>query len=213
MTGKESVRGSMTDREIRKEGLGFSELGSSPLGSFQSLHSSQGSERDKMIPYLPPLEEVKVLQFEDTLSEENCRNFNLIYESLLMEGKAGNLTDLTLGMVLAEKPLGWLQVLHGTLKHLIISSRASSSYFFSKFLFSPIFQQNSYFFLFFSQFAVEFFISGFFFRFYFFQCGNTCTERAVLWENFSHGVVWVRFSHKSLTNVWRSVDLTSPHPG
>ena len=87
------------------------------------------------------------------------------------------------------------------------------SYFFSKFLFSPIFQQNSYFFLLFSQFAVEFFISGFFFRFYFFQCGNTCTERAVLWENFSHGVVWVRFSHKSLTNVWRSVDLTSPHPG
>ena len=75
-----------------------------------------------MITYVPPLGEMKVLQFEDTLSEEDCRNFNLIYESLLMEGKAENLTDLTLGMVLAEKPPAWLQVMHGRLKHLIISS-------------------------------------------------------------------------------------------
>ena len=72
--------------------------------------------------YLPPLEEVMVLWFEDTLSEEGLRKFNLIYESLLLEGKAGNLTDLTLGMVLAEKPLAWLQVMHERLKHLIISS-------------------------------------------------------------------------------------------
>ena len=77
----------------------------------------------------------------------------------------------------------------------------------------PIFSTNSYFLLFFSQFAVGYFISGFFFQVLFFQCGNTCTERAVLWEKFSHGVVWMRFSHKSLTNVWRSVDLTPPHPG
>ena len=40
-----------------------------------------------MIPYVPPSEEVKVLQFEDTLSEVNLRNFHLIYESLLLEGK------------------------------------------------------------------------------------------------------------------------------
>ena len=39
-----------------------------------------------------------------------------------MEGKAGNLTDLTLGMLLAEKPPTWLQVMHERLKHLIISS-------------------------------------------------------------------------------------------
>ena len=39
-----------------------------------------------------------------------------------MEGKAGNLTDLTSGMVLAEKPLTWLQIIHEILKHLIISS-------------------------------------------------------------------------------------------
>ena len=45
-----------------------------------------------------------MLHFEDTLSEEDHRNFTLIYESLMLEGKAGDLTDLTLGMVLAEKP-------------------------------------------------------------------------------------------------------------
>ena len=75
-----------------------------------------------MIPYVPQLGEVKILQFEDTLSEEDHKNFNLIYESLLLEGKTGNLTDLTLGMVLAKKPPTWLQVMHERLKHLIISS-------------------------------------------------------------------------------------------
>ena len=54
--------------------------------------------------------------------EEDHKNFDLICESLLLEGKAGNLTELTLGMVLAEKPLTWLQVMHERLKHLIISS-------------------------------------------------------------------------------------------
>ena len=121
MTGKEFVRGSIPDREVGKEGSGLNELGSSPLGSFQSLHSSQGSEMDKIIPYVPPSEEVKVLQFEDTLSEVDCRNSNLIYETLLLEGKAGNLTDLTFGMILAEKPQVWLQVIHGRLRHLISS--------------------------------------------------------------------------------------------
>ena len=45
-----------------------------------------------------------MLKFKDTLSEEDHRGFNLIYESLLLEGRAGNLTDLTMGMVLAENP-------------------------------------------------------------------------------------------------------------
>ena len=49
-------------------------------------------------------------------------NFDLIYNSLLLEGWAGNLTDLTLGVVLAKKPLTWLQVMHERLKHLIVSS-------------------------------------------------------------------------------------------
>ena len=77
-----------------------------------------------MISYVPSLEEVKVLQFEDTLSEIDHRNFNLIYESLLLEGKAGNFVDLTVGMILAEKSAAWLQAMHGRLKHLIISSEA-----------------------------------------------------------------------------------------
>ena len=71
MTGEELIRVATTEREMGKEGSGLSELGSSPLGSFQSLHSSQRSERDKMISYVPPLEKVKVLKFEDTLSEED----------------------------------------------------------------------------------------------------------------------------------------------
>ena len=75
-----------------------------------------------MTSYVPPLDEVKVLQFEGILSEEDHRNFNLIYTFLFLEGKVRNLTDLTLGIVLAEKPLAWLQVMHGRLKHLIISS-------------------------------------------------------------------------------------------
>ena len=101
---------------------------SSPLGSFQSLHSSQSSEErmkgKKVIPYIPPLQETRVLQFEDTLLEVDCRSFNLIYQALLLEGKAGNLSDLTVGMVLAEKPPACLSVIHGRLKHLIISSEA-----------------------------------------------------------------------------------------
>ena len=63
-----------------------------------------------------------ILQFEDMLSEMDHRSFNLIYESLLLEDKARNLTDLTVGMVLAGNPPAWLQVMHGRLKHLIISS-------------------------------------------------------------------------------------------
>ena len=39
---------------------------SSPLGSFQSLLSNQSSKKDKMVPYVPPSKEIRVLQFEDT---------------------------------------------------------------------------------------------------------------------------------------------------
>ena len=62
------------------------------------------------------------MQFEDTLSEEDCRHFNIIYESLLLEGRAGNWTKSTLKVVLAQKPPTWLQVMYERLKHLIISS-------------------------------------------------------------------------------------------
>ena len=62
------------------------------------------------------------MQFEDTWSEEDCKHFNIIYESLLLEGRAGNLTKSTLEVVLAQKPPTWLQVMYERLKHLIISS-------------------------------------------------------------------------------------------
>ena len=43
MTDDEFPNGSMPIREVGKEGLGLSELSSSPLGSLQLLHSSQSS--------------------------------------------------------------------------------------------------------------------------------------------------------------------------
>ena len=123
VTGDEFTNGSIPVREIGENGPGPMEDSiSSSLGGCQALHSSQSSEKDKMIPYVPPSEEIRVLQFEDTLSETDCRNFSLIYESLLLEGKEGNLKNLTVGMVLTEKPPAWLQVMLGRLKHLIISS-------------------------------------------------------------------------------------------
>ena len=63
-----------------------------------------------------------VLKFEDTLSQDDHRSFKLIYESLLLEGRAGNLTNLTLEMVLAGKPPTWLPVMYERLKHLLIDS-------------------------------------------------------------------------------------------
>ena len=65
---------------------------------------------------------MKILKFEDTLADEDYRQFRIIYDSLLLEGKAGNLTKSTLEVVLAQKPPTWLQVIYERLKHLIISS-------------------------------------------------------------------------------------------
>ena len=50
MTGDEFTDGSWPVSEIGKEGLEPSELSSSLLASFQLLHSSQRSEKNKMIP-------------------------------------------------------------------------------------------------------------------------------------------------------------------
>ena len=110
------------DEEVQEREQEISGVGSSPGGSFPSLSSSQSSGSNKMIPYVSPIGKVRVLKFEDTLSEEDHRDFNIIYESLLLEGRVGNLTDLTMGMVFAEKHPTWLQVMHERLKHLIISS-------------------------------------------------------------------------------------------
>ena len=61
MTGEEMVKVVTPIKGKGEEELSLSELGSSPLGNFQSLDSSQSSERDKMIPYVSPLEKVRVL--------------------------------------------------------------------------------------------------------------------------------------------------------
>ena len=63
-----------------------------------------------------------MLKFEDTLADEDYRQFRAIYDSLLLEGKVGNLTKSTLEVVLAQKPPAWLQVIYERLKHFIISS-------------------------------------------------------------------------------------------
>ena len=65
---------------------------------------------------------VKILKFEDTLADKDYRQFTVIYNSLLLEGKVGNLTKSTLEVVLAQKPPAWLQVIYERLKHLNISS-------------------------------------------------------------------------------------------
>ena len=67
---------------------------------------------------------MKILKYEDTLADEDYRQFRIIYDSLLLEGKVGNFTKSTLEVVLAQKPPAWLQVTYERLKHLVISSEA-----------------------------------------------------------------------------------------
>ena len=76
---------------------------------YKVVKSSEGGSGTFIIPLVGG---TRVLKFEDTLSEKDCRNFKLIYESLLLEGRAGNLTNLTLEMVLAEKPPTRLPVMY-----------------------------------------------------------------------------------------------------
>ena len=92
------------------------------MGSFLSIDSEQSSkkEEDKYITSMT--NRVKILKFEDTLADEDYRQFRIIYDSLLLEGKVGNLTKSTLEVVLAQKLPAWLQVIYERLKHLIISS-------------------------------------------------------------------------------------------
>ena len=94
----------------------------SPMGSFLSLNSEQSGEREENDSIASTTNQVKILKFEDTLAEESHRQFEIIYESLLLEGKVGNLTKSMLEVVLAQKPPAWVQVIHERLKHLIINS-------------------------------------------------------------------------------------------
>ena len=110
------MRGSVIQNQEQEDPI------SSPMRSFQSLYSSQSSEEGiweaQMIPYVSPPQMTMTVHFEDTLSDEDHFQFNLIYESLLTEGKTGNLTDLAIGMVLAGKPPTWPPVIQERVKYL-----------------------------------------------------------------------------------------------
>ena len=93
-----------------------------PMGSFLSIDSEQSSRREENTSVTSMTNRVKILKFEDTLADEDYRQFRIIYDSLLLEGKVGNLTKSTLEVVLAQEPPAWLQVIYERLKHLIISS-------------------------------------------------------------------------------------------
>ena len=94
----------------------------SPVGSFLSIESEQNSEEKENVHDTSITDRMKILKFEDTLADEDYRQFKIIYDSLLLEGKVGNLTKSTLEIVLAQKPPTWLQVIYERLKHLVISS-------------------------------------------------------------------------------------------
>ena len=122
MMTEDKITTMLTPSKGENKELNLSELGSSPTGSFQSLQSSQSSEVGSGTSIIPLVGGTRVLKLEDTLSEDDCRNFKLIYESILLEGRVGNLTNLILEMVLAEKPPTWLPVIYKRLKYLLINS-------------------------------------------------------------------------------------------
>ena len=94
----------------------------SPMGSFLSIDSEESSKKEEDAYVTSMTNRVKILKFEDTLADEDYRQFRIIYDSLLLEDKAGSLTKSTLEVVLAQKPPAWLQVIYERLKNLVISS-------------------------------------------------------------------------------------------
>ena len=124
MTDITTIEGNILESEVSifRQDSQLSNNLESPMESFLSLNSEQSSEREEGESNTSTTNRVKILKFKDTLTDEDHRQFEIMYESLLLEGKAGNLTKSTLEVVLAHKPPAWLQVIHERLKHLIISS-------------------------------------------------------------------------------------------
>ena len=77
--GEGSPEKLILDEKIQDREQEVNGVGSSLGGSFPSLSSSQSSGDNEMIPYVSPIGKVRVLKFEDTLSEEDHKGFNLIY--------------------------------------------------------------------------------------------------------------------------------------
>ena len=69
----------------------------SSMGSFLSLESEQSSEEEEKVHDTTMVNKVKILKFEDTLADEDYRQFKIIYDSLLLEGQVGNLTQNNIG--------------------------------------------------------------------------------------------------------------------
>ena len=95
----------------------------STVGSFLSIESEPSSEGEEKVHDTTMANKVKILKFEDTLADEDHKQFKIIYDSLLLEGQAGNLTKTTIEVILAQKPPTWLQVIYERLKHLVVSSK------------------------------------------------------------------------------------------
>ena len=124
MTDITTSEGDILESEVSifRQGSQLSNNLESPMGSFLSPNSEQSSEREEDETIAPTTNQVKILKFKDTLTDEDHRRFEIMYKSLLLEGKVGNLTKSMLEVVLAQKTPTWLQVIHERLKHLIISS-------------------------------------------------------------------------------------------
>ena len=90
MMTEDKISTTSTPSKGKDKELDLSEFRSSPPGSFHSLQSSQSGEGGSGTSITPLVGGTRVLKFKDTLSEDDCRNFKLIYESLLLEGRAGN---------------------------------------------------------------------------------------------------------------------------
>ena len=105
MTDITTIEGNNLESEVPKfrQDSQLSDKLESPMGSFLFLNSEQSNEREEGESITSTTDQVKILKFENTLTDEDHRQFEIIYESLLLEGKAGNLTKSTLEVVLAQK--------------------------------------------------------------------------------------------------------------
>ena len=108
-------------KNLVRQDIQLSNNSESPMGSFLSIDSEQSSRKEEDVHVTSMTNQVKILKFEDTLADEDYRQFRIIYDSLLLEDKVGNLTKSTLEVVLAQKPPAWLQVIYERFKHLVIS--------------------------------------------------------------------------------------------
>ena len=57
-----------------------------PMRSFLSIESEQSSEEEEKVHDTTMGNNVKILKFEDTLVDEDYKQFKIIYDSLLLEG-------------------------------------------------------------------------------------------------------------------------------